>query len=233
VTTFKQKLRAGEPAVLVNPDHPSASVVARLAGLGVDAVMIDCEQGSPGFVDVEHMTRAARVAGLSALVRIPSAVPWIVERYLMRDIDGVVVPRLDSGAQAAAVVDEVRYCTPRDFDRKTIVVQLESTAAVEDLDAFLAVEEIDSFFIGAVDLSKSMGWRGDYSRPEVLDVVERTIARIVERGRSAGMLVKEGDIARWRAAGVTLLYGHVDEFVRIGAREWRRAAGLDEAGELL
>lgn len=230
MNTFKQKLRAGEPGVLVNPDHPSASVVAVLAGLGVDAVMIDCEQGSAGFVDVEHMMRAARGAGMSALVRIPSAMPWVVERYLMRGIDGVVVPRLESGAHVRAVVDEIRYCTPRDFDEKAIIVQVESVAAVDDLDAFLAVEEVDSYFIGAVDLAKSMGCRGDYSRPEVRETVEQTIARIVERGRSAGMLVKEDDIAHWRAAGATLFYGHVDEFVRIGAREWRRAAGLESLG---
>jgi 2-keto-3-deoxy-L-rhamnonate aldolase RhmA len=228
VKSLKEKLRANEPGILVNADHPSASVVKVLGGLGVDAVMIDCEQGSPGLVDVEHMTTAARAVGLGAVVRIPSALPWVIERYVMRGIDGVVVPRLDSAAQAAAAVEELRYCTPRDFAEKTIIVQLESVAAIDDLDGFLAIAEIDSFFIGAVDLAKSMGLRGDYSRPEVLELIERTVTRIAGHGRSAGMLVKEADIAHWRAAGVTLFYGHVNEFVRLGAREWRRAAGFAE-----
>jgi len=132
--TFKAKLAARQTASLVNPDHPSSSLVSFMCTLGVDAFMLDCEQGSPSFENIEDMTRAARLGGAASLVRIPSPEPWTIERYMMRGVDGLVVPRLDDAATAARVVDDIRYCAPRDFDRKTVIVQIESAQAVAGLD---------------------------------------------------------------------------------------------------
>lgn len=228
--SIKQKLRAGQVVSLVNADHPSSGLVASLGGIGVDAVMIDCEQGSPSLTDVEEMARAARTVGVDALVRVPSAQPWDIERHMLRGIDGVVVPRLDSAAQAVRAVADIRYCAPKDFDRKTVIVQIESARAVSELDGFLAILDIDSYFIGAVDLAKSMGYRGDYAQAAVMAVIEDTVDRITLAGRSAGMLVKETDVAYWHERGVTLLYTHVNDFIRIGARHWRRTAGIHAVG---
>jgi 4-hydroxy-2-oxoheptanedioate aldolase len=229
--SLKQKLRSGEAVVLANADHPSSSLVASLGGIGLDGVMIDCEQGSPSLADVEDMARAARSVRLDAIVRVPSAQPWDIERHMMRGIDGVVVPRLDSAVQVARAVADIRYCAPRDFDRKAVIVQVESLQAVAELDGFLSIPEIDSYFIGAVDLAKSMGYRGDYTRDAVMAVVEESIDRIISAGRSVGMLVKEEDVAHWYERGVTLVYTHVNDFIRIGARQWRRIAGMPAVGE--
>lgn len=225
MSDFKQKLRRRETVSLVNPDHPSSSLVHFMGSLGVDAVMIDCEQGSPGFEAVEDMTRAARLNGVSAIVRIPSTEPWTIERYMMRNIDGLVIPRLDRGEQARRAVEEVRYCTPKDFERKTIIVQIESATAVADLDAFLAIDEIDCFFIGVVDLAKSLGFRGNYAAPEVTQAIDGAIARILEAGRCVGIMVKDHDIASWQARGVTMLYTHLNDFAAMGAASWKKLAG--------
>jgi 2-keto-3-deoxy-L-rhamnonate aldolase RhmA len=221
---LKDALRAGRPGVLVNPDHPSSSLVAALETMGVDAVMIDCEQGSASFVDVEEMSRAARAAGMSALVRVPAPAPWVIERYMLRGIDGVVIPRLDTAAEAAAAVEAVRYCAPRTFADTTVIVQIESRAAVAELDGFLALDEVDAYFIGPVDLSKSLGFGGDYRTPEVMAVLDQVIDRVVGAGRAVGTLVTGDDVRHWRERGVTLCYTHVNEFLRMGADEWRRRA---------
>lgn len=225
---LKDRLARGETVSLVNPDHASSGLVAFMGTLGIDAVMIDCEQGNPGFTDVEDMTRAARLAGISAIVRIPSPEPWTIERYLMRGIDGVVVPRLDTAAQVRRVVEDIRYCTPKDFDDKAIIVQVESASALAELDGFLAVPEIDCYFIGAVDLAKSMGHRGDYRQPAVMQAMEQAIERILGHGRRVGFLVKEDDLQAWQARGVTMLYTHLNDFAAIGARQWRALAGLHD-----
>ena len=44
---FKAKLAARQPVVVMNSDHPSASLVEFVARLGVDAVMIDTRTGEP------------------------------------------------------------------------------------------------------------------------------------------------------------------------------------------
>ncbi len=225
-TTFKARLAAGESVVMMNPDHPSPSLVEFIATLGVDAVMIDTEQGSPDVETVEDMARAARAAGLCALVRIFAPEPWVIERTLMRGVHGIVVPRIDTPAQAERVIADIRYCFPTAFAEKVVIVQIETAGAVADLDAFLAIDAIDAFFVGPVDLAKSLGHGGDYHHPAVLPVLDRTIARIVQAGRKAGMLVTGADVGTWRAKGVTLLYNHLNEYARLGELVFRQAASV-------
>jgi 2-keto-3-deoxy-L-rhamnonate aldolase RhmA len=222
---FKMKLASRRPVVVMNPDHPSASLVEFIARLGVDAVMIDTEQGSPDVESVEEMARAARAAGLCALVRIFSAEPWVIERYMFRGVHGIVVPRLDTAAAARRVVEEIRYCFPTNAEEKVVVVQIETANAIAELDGFLAIEGIDCLFIGAVDLAKSLGHRGNFRKPEVMAVLEQTVERIVRAGKPAGMMVKEDDVVHWRSKGATFLYNHLNDYALIGARHFGALLG--------
>jgi len=217
---FKQKLQGGKPVAVINVDYANAALVEFLARpeLGLDAVMLDAEQGSPDFESIENMARAARLSGLCVLVRLFSAEPWVIERMLMRGIDGIIVPRLDSAAQARAVVECVHYCHPDDAADKVVVVQIESAAAHADLDAFLSMDGIDAYFIGPVDLSRSMGHRGDYAVPQVQAAVDDILQRANAAGRVAGTMVKPGDADAWLGRGARFLYFHVNDWLRIGAR---------------
>jgi len=217
---FKQRLMARQPVVVVNPDHPSASLVEFIARLGADAVMIDTEQGSPDVETVEEMARAARAAGLCALVRLFSPDPWVIERYMFRGVHGIVVPRLDDAAGARRVVEDVRYCFPNDIDDKIVVVQIETANAVRDLDAILAIDGIDCLFVGPVDLAKSLGHRGDFRKPEVAAIIETTLQRIARAGKAAGMLVVAEDVEHWQSKGASFLYNHLNEYALIGARHF-------------
>ena len=222
---FKAKLAARQPVVVMNPDHPSASLVEFVARLGVDAVMIDTEQGSPDVESVEEMARAARAAGICALVRIFSPETWIIERYMLRGVHGIVVPRLNSADAARRVVEDVRYCFPSNADEKVVVVQIETANALAELDRFLAIEGIDCLFIGPVDLAKSLGHRGDFRNPEVMAILERTVERIVHTGKPAGIMVKEEDVGHWRSKGATFLYNHLNDYASIGARHFNALLG--------
>ncbi len=220
MTDFKQRLRSRQLVSLVNADHACGGLALAVCRLGIDALMLDCEQGTPGFQDIEDMTRAAHLAGVPTLVRVPSPEPWTIERYLMRGVDGIVIPRLDTVAQVRQAVADVRYAVPRRFDQLSIVVQIETLAAVRALDEFLAVPEVDCFFVGPVDLAKSMGHEGDYGAAPVQRQLEEVVARIAAAGRAAGFLVRENDLAHWRRQGATMLYTHVDDFLAMGARHW-------------
>ncbi|MBV7485325.1 HpcH/HpaI aldolase/citrate lyase family protein [Bordetella sp. BOR01] len=226
MTDFKQRLRSGQTVGLVNADHACAGLAAFVCRLGIDAIMLDAEQGNPSFEDIEDMARAARLHGVSALVRIPSVEPWTIERYLMRDIDGLVIPRLNSAQQVKTALADIRYVVPREIEAKTIIVQIESAQAVAELDEFLALPEVDCFFIGAVDLAKSMGFAGDYRQPAVMDTMTQVLQRIRAQGRAAGFLVKDHDLQYWQARGATMLYTHVNDFIQMGLRQWNTLAGL-------
>lgn len=218
---FKERLRAG-PVAVVNPDYPSPALVEHLgrAELRLDAVMIDLEQGSTDIERLEDMARAARLAGLCSLARVFSPESWVIERVMLRGLDGIVAPRLETPEQFRQLVRDVRYCFPRDHDSKVVVAQVESRAAHERLDEILAVEGIDVFFIGPVDLSKSMGHAGDYSRPEVAAVIEDICRRANAAQRKVGILVKPQDLQDWRRRGISFLYFHVNDWIGLGARDF-------------
>ena len=112
VDGLREKLARDEPLVVVNADHPSASLVEVLARQPVDVLFIDCEQGSPDIESVENMARAARLHSLASVVRVFSPEAWVLERYLFRGVDGVVVPQVDHAVDAWQVVAGVRYCFP-------------------------------------------------------------------------------------------------------------------------
>lgn len=50
-------------------------------------------------------------------------------------------------------------------------MQLENIAALDELHALVQVPSIDAFEIGTADLSASMGFPGQSSRPDVQEVV--------------------------------------------------------------
>lgn len=224
IERLRAKLARDEPLIVVNADHPSPSLVEVLARQPIDAVFIDCEQGSPDVESVENMARAARLHSLASVVRVFSPDDWVLERYLFRGVDGVVAPRVDRAADAEKVVEAVRYCFPRDPAGRFVAVQIETARAVEELDAFLAVDGIDVYFIGPVDLAKSMGHEGDFRAPAVQEAMDSIIARTRAAGRHAGILVDEANAAEYVAKGVRFLYTHADAFVAIGARAFARAA---------
>ncbi|MGI9332230.1 MAG: HpcH/HpaI aldolase family protein [Gammaproteobacteria bacterium] len=217
VKALRDKLDRDEPLIVVNADHPSASLVEVLAQLPIDVLFIDCEQGSPDVESVENMARAARLHALASVVRVFSPQPWVLERYLFRGVDGVVVPRVDHAEDAQRVVDGVRYCFPRAPQGKFVAVQIESQSAVDELDAFLQVDGIDAFFIGPVDLAKSMGYEGDFRVPAVQRAMDDVIARTRAAGRHVGILVDDDNVAEYCRKGVRFLYTHANAFISVGA----------------
>ncbi len=223
VEAFREKLRQGGPVLVVNPDRPAPGLVEFLGRLPVDAVFIDCEHGSASLETVENMTRAARLAGLISLIRIFSPEDWVIERYLGLGADGLVVPRLETGAQAEAALAALRYARLGQPGERLFVVQIETRGALEGLEDFLAVDGIDAYFIGPNDLAKSLGYEGDYRRPEVQEAIDGAIAQILLRGRTAGILVDRGNVRGYVEKGVRFLYAHANEFLVQGAEDFRRA----------
>ncbi|MGH8800923.1 MAG: HpcH/HpaI aldolase family protein [Casimicrobiaceae bacterium] len=218
---FKRKLRSG-PVAVVNVDYPSPALVEFLGRpeLRLDAVMVDLEQGSADIERLEDMARAARLTGLCSLVRVFSPEAWVVERLMLRGVDGIVVPRLETPNQFRDVVQNVRYCFPSTFESKVVVAQLESLSAYERLDEILQIDGIDVLFVGPVDLSKSIGHGGDYGRPEVTAVVDDICRRANSVDRKVGILVKPQGLQDWQRRGISFLYFHLNDWITIGARDF-------------
>jgi 2-keto-3-deoxy-L-rhamnonate aldolase RhmA len=218
---FKEKLRRDEVVVVLNPDHPSASLTEFVAALGFDGVFIDCEHGMAGIERVQEMCRAARLVGVQSIVRPETDAPHLITRYLDAGAGGVMVPHIETPEAARKVVEAVRYARPGDHDDKVVIAMLESVAALDRLDEILSVEGVDVFFIGPNDLSQSMKLAGQIHHPQVKATVKNTIARIRAATKIAGTLVVRDNAAEYVAAGCRYLYEHANNFLAVGALDFR------------
>jgi 4-hydroxy-2-oxoheptanedioate aldolase len=99
-----------------------------------------------------------------------------------------------------------------------VLVQVESRAGLEALDAILAIDGIDGVFIGPSDLAADMGHIGKPAQPAVKDAVLDALRRIRAAGRIAGVLSMDPVyIADCRDAGANFLGVGIDVSLFAGA----------------
>ncbi len=219
----KAKLAAGEPVVMVNVNYPAPGLVEQIGRLGFDIAFIDCEKGSASFERVEEMCRAARAAGIAAVVRPWSNEPGLISRYLDLGADGIMAAAIEDEAAATALVEAVRYARYADFERKLVIAMIESPQAAARLPALLPVEGIAVWFVGPNDFAHRMGHPGGGARPDVRAAVDRTLRDIVAGGRRAGTLATRDTIASLAGSGVQLLMTRVNDMLAQGAADLRAA----------
>jgi len=143
----------------------------------------------------------------------------LIKQLLDFGVQTLLIPMVDTPEQAEALVQAMRYPPEGirgmgssiaraarwnnipDYVAKAnaqtcLLVQAESTLALENLDGILEVDGIDGVFIGPSDLSASMGHVGNAAHPEVAAAIDDTIKRIAQAGKAAGTLrvgVGQGD----------------------------------------
>ena len=222
--SIKQKLASGQVVTMINPDHPSPSLVDFIAGLGFDAIFVDCEHGMAGIERVQEMCRAARASGATPIVRPDANESWLITRYLDAGAAGLMVPHIDNADAARELVAAVRYARPMDFAAKLVIAMVESRQAIEQLPEILKVEGIDVFFVGPGDLSNTMGLPGQRFHPQVREQVVKAGQQIVAAGKIAGTLVKRDNAADYVAQGFRFIYEHANAFLADGAQRFKEAA---------
>src|SRR5262249_15837082 len=93
------------------------------------------------------------------------------------------------------------------------------------------VGAIDVFFVAPSDLATSMGHIGDMGHPEVQQTIDGAIAKIVQAGRVAGMLVNAANVERYARLGVRVMMTSFFPWVQAGLTDLlERAARARGAG---
>ena len=98
-----------------------------------------------------------------------------------------------------------------------IIGLVEDAEGLVNLDDMLQVEGVDAFWIGAGDLSQSMGYPGQADHPVVLEAMDEAIRKIVTSGKIAGWAGMDALIPRYMALGALLFHGLVQGLVCTGA----------------
>ena len=217
--TFRSRLVARETLYGAWSAVPSPLSVRLLAAAGLDYVVIDLQHGGATEHDLPALATAIRLAGAAPIGRVRYAHPADIGRALDLGCEGVIVPNVDSAAQARQVAGAVRY--PPAGHRSVggvlaarepfCLVMAESAAAVTELDATLAVDDVDGLYVGPGDLSLSLGCALDPDDPVLDRALQRIWAACAAAGKPVGVHAADGGTARrYRDAGCTLITTAVD-----------------------
>jgi 2-keto-3-deoxy-L-rhamnonate aldolase RhmA len=129
---------------------------------GLGWLMLDGEHTGVGLNDLAEMLHGIN-GRLPSYVRVRSLDADLIHHALAHGAIGVIIPHVDSGAQA----DEgVRIVRTSQWPTASVVVQAESVEAVRNIDEIVAVSGVEWVLIGPYDLAKSMGIPGQIEAPE-------------------------------------------------------------------
>ncbi len=173
-------------------------MVSRLLGqMGWDWVILDMQHGSMNTETAYECLHTLRTAGAIPILRVSVGVPAEVQRALDLGARGVIVPMVNSLAEAQAMAQAAKYPPlgarslggdaawhygqdyPERANAETLLlVQVEHIDAVNQVEAIMALPGVDGCFIGPTDLALSMGLpRTDYEHhPDHRAAIARTLA---------------------------------------------------------
>jgi 4-hydroxy-2-oxoheptanedioate aldolase len=234
--TLARRLRSGKPAlgtliVSTSPRWPGV-----VAGLGLDFVFIDTEHVAIGREQLSWMCQTYAALGLPPLVRIPSPDPYQACMALDGGAAGIVAPYVETVAQVQALRGAVKlrpikgerldaalkdtsslepdladYLSARNKD-SLLIINIESTPALNRLDELLALPDVDAVLIGPHDLSCSLGIPEQYDDPRFDDAAQRIFSTARKHGVAAGIHAWVGidRFVSWAGAGLNLIIYSAD-----------------------
>jgi len=249
---FKQCLAQGHTQIGLWLGLANAYSAELLAGTGYDWLLIDGEHSPNDLRSMLHQLQAIASAtsalppGVPAphpIVRVPVGETALIKQVLDLGAQTVLVPMVDTPAQAHQLARAVRY--PPDGVRGMgsplarssrwqaypqyvheanqqvcLLVQAETVQALQNLDAIAATPGVDGVFIGPADLSASMGHTGNPGHPDVQAAIHDGIARILRAGKAPGILATtESQARQWLAAGALFVAVGVDTMLLASAAQ--------------
>jgi 2-keto-3-deoxy-L-rhamnonate aldolase RhmA len=217
---LKAKLKAGEATLgsWVSVAHPTIAEV--MAQAGFDWLAIDMEHGIIGIESVLALVQAINTTSVTPLVRVPWNEPVIIKQVLETGAAGLILPQVSTAEEAEAAVRACKF--PLEGirgigaqratgfgawfteylhvanDRLVLVVQIEHLRALENLRKIVSVKGIDAVFVGANDLSASMGLLGQPKHPDVQKAIQDVLKAARQAGVAAGLVASDIEDANKR-----------------------------------
>jgi 4-hydroxy-2-oxoheptanedioate aldolase len=223
VNPVKQALKAGQASVGTWLSLGSITAARFLARAGFEWLTVDLEHSLVDWETATHMFASIADAGCIALARVPANRHDHIKRVLDNGAHGIVVPMVNSRAEAEAAVAAALYppagnrsvggsvhalnfgTDANDYyahanDQLLVVLQCEHIQAVEDADAIFAVPGINAIFVGPNDLAASM--RGPDGRPPGGEAMSQALRHVLatcrQHGVAPGLHCGSADEARLR-----------------------------------
>src|SRR5437763_3088731 len=224
----------------------SVEIAKAMAVAGFDWLFLDMEHGVMSLEACAQISTAALDAGIAPIARVPNGEYAIATRALDNGALGIVMPHVDTAAEACEVVNRLKYPpvghrsmggsgpqyslrsvsggqAPQALNAANLtVVMLETPTAIANADEIAAVPGVDVLLIGSNDLCAEMGIPGDFGSERVAEAYGKMIAACEKHGKFPGMagIYSEAIMPRYIEMGARFVLGGQDgQFVMAGATQ--------------
>jgi 4-hydroxy-2-oxoheptanedioate aldolase len=211
VNSFKAALLEGRRQLGLWCTLTSPFATEVVAGSGYDWLLLDTEH-SPGdpLTVLPQLQVIAGYPSVAPVVRPAANDPVLIKRFLDAGAQTLLIPYVQSAAEAEAAVRATRYPphgirgvsaltratrfgrVPGYFDKADgelcVILQIETQEALDKLEDIAAVPGVDALFVGPADLAASLGYGTNQGHSDMRATVIQTIERIKATGKPAGLL---------------------------------------------
>ena len=212
---LKRKLRNRERlfAGWISYAHPS--ITETFARAGFDFIAIDMEHSTISIEQAQRIIASSQSEGVPCLPRPVSHSNDYFKPLLESGADGLLVQMVNTPEEIEAIISHLKYppvgnrsygvnrahAYGFDFDEyiknwndsSSFIIQVESIAAVNNIDKLLAFDEIDGVMVGPYDISGSLGVPGQTTHPSVIEASKKVIEACERFGKSCGTQVADVD----------------------------------------
>lgn len=200
--------------------HLASNVSAEiLANAGFDALIIDAEHSPVDYQTILSMCQAIKGTGAAAFARVPWNDLIAIKRVYDCGVLGISVPYVRTAEEAREAVYRSKYPplgirgiagSPRacgyglnrgDYlsranDENLIMVAIETLDGIDNLPEIMKIEDLDGIFIGPMDLSTSMGIRGQFDNEEFKAAVKRVEDIVVPSDKFLATVANDAESAQ-------------------------------------
>lgn len=217
----KEKLRAGRHTFgamvfeFMSPGLPQILVNA-----GAEFVMYCMEHSGLDFETLKTQFALCRGLPIVPLMRVPAGDYHFIARALDIGAMGVMVPMVETRAQAEHLVACTKYppagrrgvafgFAHDDYadgditgkirianDRTLVIAMIETAKGLENLDDIAATPGLDVLWLGHFDLTNFLGIPGQFDHPRYVEAVERIVAACRRNDLAPAFMAADEDWGR-------------------------------------
>ena len=234
--TLRQRVTSGETvlgSMVFEFFVPGVAQCLRHAG--AEYVIYDMEHAGLGLETLKMLAASARGVGIAPMVRVPRGEYHFIARALDVGAQGVMVPMVESEAEARRFADAMRYppkgrrgaafgfahdnyepgdpaTKMRAADARNLAIaQIETERGLDAVEAIAAVDGIDVLWVGHFDLTNFLGIPGQFDNPRYVDAVKRIVAAGRRHKKGLGFMASDTKWARdYKRLGFNMLASGTD-----------------------
>jgi 2-keto-3-deoxy-L-rhamnonate aldolase RhmA len=255
--SVKHTLQQGGVSIGTMVFEFNSTGIARIAAdAGAEFIIFDMEHTGWSVETIRTLFATTGGADIVPMVRVPTTEYHFFSRTLDVGARGLMVPMVETEAQARTVVKSAKYpplgqrgagfglahddYTAGDVVEKMrsanenglIITQIETAQGVENADKIAALDGIDVLWIGHFDLTNSMGIPGQFNHSDFQRAVDQVLTACETHGKAAGFMassVEEGQTMIEKGFRIIAYGGDLwlyQEALRQGINAVRASAGM-------